>query len=72
MGAVVWGARSRCYRQLSLVPAPQFSPWLRFPFPLIKPDLRFSRIRLSDWLHVLAPAGRPSCFQRSRKTRRSP
>ncbi|MDP6087989.1 MAG: hypothetical protein QGF68_18390 [Nitrospinota bacterium] len=24
---------------------------LRFPSPLIKPDLRFSRIRLSDWLH---------------------
>jgi hypothetical protein len=24
---------------------------LRFPFPLIKPDVRISRIRLSDWLH---------------------
>ena len=23
----------------------------RFPSPLIKPDLRISRIRLSDWLH---------------------
>ncbi len=23
---------------------------LRFPSPLIKPDVRFSRIRLSDWL----------------------
>jgi hypothetical protein len=24
---------------------------LRFPSPLIKPDVRISRIRLSDWLH---------------------
>jgi hypothetical protein len=23
----------------------------RFPSPLIKPDVRVSRIRLSDWLH---------------------
>src|SRR5262245_40887825 len=23
----------------------------RFPSPLIKPDLRIARIRLSDWLH---------------------
>jgi hypothetical protein len=23
----------------------------RFPSPLIKPDVRISRIRLSDWLH---------------------
>ena len=30
------------------------SPWglLRFPFPLIKPDVPISGIRLSDWLHV--------------------
>jgi Plasmid pRiA4b ORF-3-like protein len=27
---------------------------LRFPFPLIKPDVRISRIRLSDWLHLKA------------------
>ena len=26
-------------------------PWLRFPPPLIEPDLRISRIRLSDGLH---------------------
>ena len=25
---------------------------VRFPSPLIKPDVRISRIRLSDWLHV--------------------
>ena len=24
---------------------------VRFPSPLIKPDVRISRIRLSDWLH---------------------
>ena len=24
---------------------------LRFPSPLIEPDVRISRIRLSDWLH---------------------
>ena len=24
----------------------------RFPSPLIKPDVRISRIRLSDWLHL--------------------
>jgi hypothetical protein len=35
MGAVAWG----------LWPTP------RFPSPLIKPDVRISRIRLSDWLH---------------------
>ncbi len=27
---------------------------LRFPSPLIKPDVRISRIRLSDWLHLKA------------------
>jgi hypothetical protein len=27
---------------------------LRFPSPLIEPDLRISRIRLSDWLHLKA------------------
>jgi hypothetical protein len=26
--------------------------WLRFPSPLVKPDVRFCRIRLSDRLHV--------------------
>ncbi len=33
-----------------LVPVPQASPWLRFLSPLIKPGVRFSRTRLSDWL----------------------
>ena len=30
------------------MPVPQFVPWLRFPSPLIEPDVRISRIRLSD------------------------
>ena len=29
---------------------------LRFPPPLIKPDMRSYRIRLSDWLHLKAHA----------------
>src|ERR1700720_2597953 len=29
---------------------------LRFPSPLIKPDMQISRIRLSDWLHRKAHA----------------
>ena len=34
----------------------------RFPPPLIKPDVRVSRIRLSDWLHVRLTTGRlPVC-----------
>src|SRR5271165_692222 len=37
---------------------------LRFPSPLIKPDVRISRIRLSDWLHGEAfGAGLGWCFQ---------
>src|SRR6516165_1570853 len=28
-------------------PVPQFGPWLRFQSPLVKPDVRISRIRLS-------------------------
>jgi len=30
------------------LPVPQTRPWLRFPPPLIEPDVRISRIRLSD------------------------
>ena len=30
------------------VPVPQSDPWLRFHVPLIEPDVRISRIRLSD------------------------
>ncbi len=34
-------------------------PWLRFPSPLIEPDVPISGIRLSDWLHRKAHGGRP-------------
>src|SRR4051812_7069031 len=30
---------------------------LRFPSPLIKPDVRIARIRLSDWFHLAAHGG---------------
>ena len=33
--------------------------WLRFPSPLIKPDVRICRIRLSDWLGDRLTRGRP-------------
>src|SRR3954465_6109079 len=33
---------------------------LRFPSPLIKPDVRISRIRLSDWFHLAAHGGGPN------------
>src|SRR6185436_6162224 len=32
----------------------------RFPSPLIKPDVRISRIRLSDWLHRRLTNGPPT------------
>src|SRR5687767_7540567 len=32
------------------MPVPQPRPWLRFPSPLIEPDVRLYRIRLSDGL----------------------
>jgi hypothetical protein len=39
----------------------------RFPSPLIKPDVRVSRIRLADWLHFTAHGGGPiwTCRRRS-------
>jgi hypothetical protein len=33
------------------------STMLRFHLPLIEPDVRISRIRLSDWLHLPAHEG---------------
>ncbi len=36
----------------------------RLPSPLIKPDVRVSRIRLSDWLHLKARGGGPRCTRR--------
>jgi hypothetical protein len=41
MGAVAWG----------------LWPSLRFPSPLIEPDVQSYRIRLSDWLHGEAHSG---------------
>src|SRR3954462_10764832 len=35
----------------------------RFPSPLIKPDVRISRIRLSDWFHRAAHGGAPSAVR---------
>ena len=40
----------------------------RFPSPLIKPDVRISRIRLSDWLHLMAHGGGPIWTRRRRST----
>src|SRR4029453_9526111 len=37
---------------------------LRLPSPLIKPDVRVSRIRLSDWLHRRAHGGGPKWTRR--------
>ena len=45
---------------------------LRFPSPLIKPDVRISRIRLSDWLHGKAHGGAPRWTRRSCKTPSAP
>jgi hypothetical protein len=44
---------------------------LRFPSPLIKPDVRISRIRLSDWLHRKAHAGDLSRPRQRHSTRSS-
>ncbi len=46
----VGGEMGSYYRDLVLGQAA--SP--RFPTPLIEPNVRFSRIRLSDWLHLKA------------------
>jgi hypothetical protein len=47
-GAVAVGTEewlfAGCFRTL---PVPQFGPWLRFQSPLVKPDVRISRIQLS-------------------------
>ena len=51
MGAVAWG----------------LWPTLRFPSPLIEPDVPISGIRLSDWLHREVDAG----AVRGKRSRRS-
>ena len=47
-GAVAVGGGGSCSRRLSPMPVPHSSPWLRFQSPLVEPDVRISRIRLSD------------------------
>ena len=34
-------------------PVPHSTPYPRFPSPLIEPDVQISRIRLSDWIHIM-------------------
>ena len=43
-----------------------------FPHPLIEPNVRFSRIRLSDERHTTACTGDPRCTRRNRRTPNSP
>jgi hypothetical protein len=52
-GAVAIGVAS-LFPRLSVRGAPLATPWLRFQSPLIEPDMRISRIRLSD---------KTSCFR---------
>ena len=52
-GAVAIGMAS-LFPRLSVRGAPLATPWLRFQSPLIEPDMRISRIRLSD---------KTSCFR---------
>ena len=42
------------------------SSLLRFHIPLIEPDVRISRIRLSDWFHVGHTQATPTCSDRKR------
>jgi hypothetical protein len=43
---------------------PKKKPRLRFPSPLIEPDVRISRIRLSDKIHRQAHGRAPKCTRR--------
>jgi hypothetical protein len=55
-----------------LTPVSHSDPWLRLRSPLIEPDVRFPRIRLSDEIHDKAHAGAPTCNVRSRWTPSAP
>src|SRR5580704_4429074 len=47
-GAVAVGSEEWLFAgSFRTLPVPQFGPWLRFQSPLVKPDVRISRIRLS-------------------------
>ena len=57
-GAVAVGSGScRLPGAFALVPVPQSDPWFRFHVPLIEPDVRVSRIRLSDKVVMRSHAG---------------
>jgi hypothetical protein len=50
-GAVAVGIGESCKpAAFASMPVSHCVPWLRFRFPLIEPDVRISRIRLSDWI----------------------
>ena len=50
-GAVAVGVGGSCSpAAFASMPVSHSVPWLRFRFPLIEPDVRISRIRLSDWI----------------------
>ena len=59
-GAVAVGGGGSCSRRLSPLPVPHSSPWLRFQSPLVEPDVRISRIRLSDEI-MPSPTESSSC-----------
>jgi hypothetical protein len=46
--------------------------WPRFPFPLIEPDVRIARIRLSDRIHRQAHGRAPRCTRRNCTTPSGP
>jgi hypothetical protein len=45
----------------AVMPVPHSAPSLRFRSPLIEPDVRIYRIRLSDWFHTKAHEGDDLC-----------
>jgi hypothetical protein len=48
-GAVTLGRGGNCLpAAFASTPVAHSRPWFRFPSPLIEPDVRISRIRLSD------------------------
>ncbi len=59
-GAVAVGS-AHLFPPLSSGGASIAEPLLRFLSPLIEPDVRISRIRLSDWLHLKARGTAVDC-----------
>jgi hypothetical protein len=58
-----WRRDRNCRRNLSMVESRRGAVFsgrrTRLPSPLVKPDVRISRIRLSDWLHRKAHGSGP-------------